>query len=1093
MELAQCENLIKRLMDQSNEERKVAEQTFEELCQHPDQVAQMLFTALSSPDVTVRSLAAIMIRKRINRTLYDKLSPQTQQSVRSTLITSVQIETETPVRRKIADTTGEVASMILEEYDWPEMMPFLLDSAKTFQATLRESSMLIFSRLALVIGEKLLGNMGPIKEMLSATLADPESKEVRLAALSATGCLVQSLSNMEPQMQNLTDLIPHMVQVLTSALNEQDEETARSSLEEFISVAEEAPKFFRRHMDPLVQMAIQIVTAAQLEEETRFLAVELLVTIAEQAPAMMRKQQVFLQNMVPLALQLMLVVDDVNLAEWNATTDDDDDTDLSSLDVGKDCLDRLALSLGGKTVFNLAFRQDLVPAFLEHPDWKYRHAALCCISQVAEGCKKQMTDNLGTIIDQLIARFLDPHPRVRWAAINAMGQLETDLGPDLQEQYHAKVLPALVSIMDDVENHRVQSHAAAAIINFTENCSKEIMLPYLEPLLGKLVGLLLGGQRIVQEQAITAIASVADCVAESFAPYYGRIMPTLKQMLVQCTAKEHRLLRGKTMECVSLIGIAVGRDIFINDAKEVMDQFLATQTSAMDPDDPQASYLLQAWGRVAKALGHDFIPYLNVVMPPLLKSADIKPDEQVAETADGDEDDEDEEGIATVIVKTDEGTTKVAIKTSALEEKATACNMLVCYFAELQEGMFPYIEHVAKIMVPLLSFLFSDEVRIAAAALMPELAKSAVVSLRSGLCDVGFVNNLLSFMFDKLIESVVEEPEVAVQSALVEALHESLSNGGVGCLGAPEKVNATLKALADVTKEVLGRAMARAEAQKDEDFDDEEEETQQEEAERDDALLEEVSSALASLTKTHPEVVSEAFQTHVEVFGKLVSSDLSNHRRIGICIVDEVLENMQHHGQRYLPQLLPPLVLYCQDPNPEVRQAAVFGLGVCAQFGGQSFSTMIGDVVPRILALINHPQARSDEVVHATDNAVSALGKVIEFHGEGIDRRQLMTVFLSYLPVTGDMEEGVQVHGRLCSFLDRGEPVVMEEPQKWIPQILMVFGHIVGSESVDQEVTARIKALLQRMQSSMPDIFNGSVSQISQEHQGKLSALMQSP
>ena len=34
-------------------------------------------------------------------------------------------------------------------------------------------------------------------------------------------------------------------------------------------------------------------------------------------------------------------------------------------------------------------------------------------------------------------------------------------------------------------------------------------------------------------QAITAIASVADCVEENFAAYYGRIMPTLKQMLTQ--------------------------------------------------------------------------------------------------------------------------------------------------------------------------------------------------------------------------------------------------------------------------------------------------------------------------------------------------------------------------------------------------------------------------------------------------------------------------------------------------------------------------------------------------------------------------------
>jgi hypothetical protein len=45
---------------------------------------------------------------------------------------------------------------------------------------------------------------------------------------------------------------------------------------------------------------------------------------------------------------------------------------------------------------------------------------------------------------------------VRWAAINAMGQLSTDLGPYLQEQFHQKVLPALVAAMDDYQNARVQ-------------------------------------------------------------------------------------------------------------------------------------------------------------------------------------------------------------------------------------------------------------------------------------------------------------------------------------------------------------------------------------------------------------------------------------------------------------------------------------------------------------------------------------------------------------------------------------------------------------------------------------------------------------
>jgi len=297
----------------------------------------MLFTALStSADASVRSMAAVMVRKRVNKEMYTKLSPQAQAGVKQTLMTAVQNEPEASVRHKIADTTGEMAALILEDGDWPEILPFVFTSSRAPSFALRESCLIIFSRLTFVVGDKLLAAMPQIKEMLMVTLADPESKEVRLAALNATASLVQALNETKDgSISALNDLIPNMVQVLTAALNEKDEETARSAIEEFISVSEEVPKFFRRHLEPLVQMAIQIVTAQQLEDDTRFLAVELLVTLAEQAPSMMRKQAIFLQNMVPLALQLMLTVDEVDMAEWNSTTEDDDDTDMTSIDVGK--------------------------------------------------------------------------------------------------------------------------------------------------------------------------------------------------------------------------------------------------------------------------------------------------------------------------------------------------------------------------------------------------------------------------------------------------------------------------------------------------------------------------------------------------------------------------------------------------------------------------------------------------------------------------------------------------------------------------------------------------------------------------------------
>ena len=39
----------------------------------------------------------------------------------------------------------------------------------------------------------------------------------------------------------------------------------------------------------------------------------------------------------------------------------------------------------------------------------------------------------------------DPHAKVRWAGCQALGQLCTDLGPDLQAQEHSRVIPGRVS------------------------------------------------------------------------------------------------------------------------------------------------------------------------------------------------------------------------------------------------------------------------------------------------------------------------------------------------------------------------------------------------------------------------------------------------------------------------------------------------------------------------------------------------------------------------------------------------------------------------------------------------------------------------
>ena len=103
-------------------------------------------------------------------------------------------------------------------------------------------------------------------------------------------------------------------------------------------------------------------------------------------------------------------------------------------------------------------------------------------------------------------------------------------------------------------------------------------------------------------------------------------MPLLMNVLNQATQKEFRLLRGKTMECATLIALAVGKPVFTPDAAAFIHILESIQSSVTEDDDPQASYLLAAWARVCKVLGQDFAPFLERVLPPLLTSAEIKPD-----------------------------------------------------------------------------------------------------------------------------------------------------------------------------------------------------------------------------------------------------------------------------------------------------------------------------------------------------------------------------------------------------------------------------------------------------------------------------------
>ena len=55
---------------------------------------------------------------------------------------------------------------------------------------------------------------------------------------------------------------------------------------------------------------------------------------------------------------------------------------------GQECLDRISLALGGKTMVPMAAQA--LPQLMTDQRWEQRHAALICLAQIAEGCAKVM-------------------------------------------------------------------------------------------------------------------------------------------------------------------------------------------------------------------------------------------------------------------------------------------------------------------------------------------------------------------------------------------------------------------------------------------------------------------------------------------------------------------------------------------------------------------------------------------------------------------------------------------------------------------------------------------------------------------------------
>ncbi|KAF8055485.1 IPO5 [Scenedesmus sp. PABB004] len=1177
---ANFELLVQQLLSADNAARKQAEAVYEGLKAQPDACLQQLLRCMRQSDkVEARSFCAIMLRKALTQAepdMWATSSPQMQAAIKAELLRALVEESNRGVVHKVCDTVSELAADCLDKGSWPEVLPQLTELVNSGNPAAMEAGLLIIASLASYSTNHLRPHLAGLHPLLASCL-NHASIDVQVAALHACCNFINALDEPREREGFQPQLVP-MLAALGRCLSGGDEAAAQDVLELLIEVAESHPKFLRKHLSEAVGALLQIATAAPLEPPTRSLAAECLVTLAEardKAPGMVRRLPNFVGALFDALMHFLLDVEDE--PDWHRGDTDAHEEDGAGelFDGGQEFLDRMAIALGGKALVPAAGARAaprrthaaaaaaalrrprrvlsrrrrrrrrragaLLPVWLGDADWRKRHAALICLAQIAEGCQKLMEEQVEALVAMCLTGLRDSHAKVRWAACQALGQMCTDLGPELQTRCGAAVLPALLAAMDDFANPRVQAHAAAAVVNFSEGCEAETMGPHLDALIAKLLALLQQGKKIVQEGALTALASVADCSQEQFVRYYDAVMPLLSTILTNASTKEHRLLRAKALECVSLVGMAVGRERFRHDAAGVMQLMAGLAAGPLEPDDPTHSYMLQAraahapaapqrrprasapparvgaalphaallprapsaapraarrraphaqaGARLCKALGPEFLPYLPVVMPPLLAAAALEPEMKVADPGGDDLDDDDD------VEHIQLGDKVLAIRTSSLEEKATACNMIVCYVDELRDGFFPYVQPVGELMVPLLRFYFHEDVRRAAAAALPHLVRAAADAADKGVPGAGkeFTSRLVGFMWDPLIAALKKEPEPDITAAMLDSLGEVVGLADPGALAAPQ-VEAAFGAFGSILSAAEARRSQRSKRKAAEDFDDEEEEALAAENEAEEELYDQVGTALGSFLKAFGDAALPYVEGLMPAIAPLLDKARPDEeRRIALCVIDDMLEHSAAGRAKYLAQLMPVLLDAAGSDHADLRQCALYGVGVCAAAAPELFKPSAPAALAAVRAAITRPDAKSDEHEMATDNALAALAALLEHHGDVLDGAAMAELLVGGLPLTSDAVEAAKVHEFLVRRLEAQDARVLGPNSAHLPALVSAFVRVLGrgTDLVDGGVGLRMAGLLHSMGPRLPPgVVEGAFAGLKEKQQAAFSTYM---
>merc|ERR1712079_305809 len=112
------------------------------------------------------------------------------------------------------------------------------------------------------------------------------------------------------------------------------------------------------------------------------------------------------------------------------------------------------------------------------------------------------------------------------------------------------------------------------------------------------------------------------------------------------------------------------------------------------------------------------------------------------------------------------------------------------------------------------------------------------------------------------------------------------------------------------------------------------------------------------------------------------------------------------------------------------------------------------------------PEGRQAENINPTENAISAVTKILKYNNSQVNMDQILPVWFSWLPVTEDVDEAPYVYGFLADLIESNNQHIPGANNSNLPRIIAIIAEALATEVLPPEEVAkqRLVSLVKQVQ-----------------------------